>query len=185
MLVINENEIKHFNFGVEVKGTKETPTARLVFEGNGNHKMFPVTSEDGKFVHSLSYDALKELQEGLVYLEVLVGKTYFRPWEDKYTIKGAIVNESVAPIKKQIISEEVKKPEPKKEKPQVPAFKVLRLEYKNLLKAAGVSFLLGESNKNFEIKKKVLTIMENKYGRQVRPDLLKLNSIKIDELLIY
>jgi len=54
-----------------------------------------------------------------------------------------------------------------------------------LLKKAGASFLDGENDKNFQIKKKVLTMMENKYGKQVRADLLKLNSIKIDELLIY
>jgi len=181
MLIIKENETKHFNFGVEIKGTKETPSARLVFEGNGNHKMFPVNNNNGEFSHTLNYSALKDLKEGAVYLEVMVGKTYFRPWQDTYVVKASEIRENVKP--KQIIKEEVA---PVQQKPaQRPEFKSLRLEYKTLLKKAGASFLDGENDKNFQIKKKVLTMMENKYGKQVRADLLKLNSIKIDELLIY
>ena len=189
MLIIKENEIKHFSFGVEIKGSKEKPVARLVFEGNGNHKMFPVTLENGAYKHSLSFDKLKDLTEGTVYLEVLVGKTYFQPWKDQFSLVSSTIHESkvkefktkevvTAPKKVITESQEKVKAQPK------PDFNKLRREYKTMLRTNGIMFLEGESAENFEIKKKVLVMLENKYGRQVRQDLLKLNSIKIDELLI-
>jgi hypothetical protein len=185
MLIIKENEIKHFSFGVEIKGSKEKPVARLVFEGNGNHKMFPVTLENGAYKHSLSFDKLKDLTEGTVYLEVLVGKTYFQPWKDQFSLVSSTIHESkldkVFEKPKKIITESQEKV---KAQPR-PDFDKLRREYKTMLRTNGIMFLEGESAENFEIKKKVLVMLENKYGRQVRQDLLKLNSIKIDELLIF
>ena len=185
MLIIKENEIKHFSFGVEIKGSKEKPVARLVFEGNGSHKMFPVTLENGAYKHSLSFDKLKDLREGNVYLEVLVGKTYFQPWKDQFSLVSSTIQESkvkeVFEPKKKVITESAEKVKTQAK----PEFSKLRREYKNMLRTNGIMFLEGESPKNFEIKKKVLVMLENKYGRQVRQDLLKLNSIKIDELLIF
>jgi hypothetical protein len=183
MLIVKENEVKHFNFALDVKGTEDAPTARLVFESGNGSKMFPVFINEGKFSHSLSYSQLKDLGHGNVYLEVLVGKNYFRPWEDKYLVKEAFIQESKKETNKEIITEAKKSKV--EAKPKLPEFKQLRLEYKNLLKKSGASFLEGESPRNFELKKKVLTLMENKYGRETRSTLLKLAAINIEELLIY
>jgi hypothetical protein len=181
MLIIKENEIKHFKFDVEIKGTKELPSARLVFEGKDSNKMFPVTNSDGLFSHSINYSSIKDLKEGDVYLEVLVGKTYFRPWKDKYTIVEPIIKESVVEQKPTVIKETVA---PKPTKTETIPFSKLKKEYKSLLQQKGIVFLEGDNSKNIQIKKRVLTILENKYGKEVRPNLLKLNSIKVDELLI-
>ena len=187
MLIIKENEIKHFNFDVEIKGTKELPSARLVFEGKDGNKMFPVTNSDGLFSHSINYSSIKDLKEGDVYLEVLVGKTYFRPWKDKYTVVEPIINESVVEEKpkveeKQPIVQETVAPKPIKT--ETITFSKLKKEYKTLLGQKGIVFLEGDNSKNIQIKKRVLTILENKYGKEIRSNLLKLNAIKIDELLI-
>jgi hypothetical protein len=187
MLVIKENEIKHFSFGVEVKGSTESPIARLVFESNGNNKMFPVHIEDGAYRYSLSYDKLKDLREGNVYLEVLIGKNYFQPWKDTFTLVGSTIQESVEKpaIEPKVEQKKIITESKQKQIKAKPSFDTLRREYKNLLKQGGIMFLEGESPRNFQIKKKTLVMLENKYGRQVRKDLLKLNSIKIDELLIF
>ena len=191
MVSIKDNEIKHFNFNIEVKGAEvKSTSARLVFEGQGTSKMFPVNiDDDGIFRHAVKYSEIRDLREGKVYLEVLADKNYFKPWEDRYVVLGAYSpikestqKETAKPVEKKIIKESI---QPIVDEKLKPTYKELRKEYKSFLKKKGVSFLDGDTPQNVQIKRRVLSLMEQKYGKMVKLELQKLNSIKIDELLIY
>ena len=175
MINIQEHENKHFSFKLEVKGADlKNTSARLIFEGKNQNHFFPVKiNNTGLCEHQVMFDDVKSLKEGKVYLEVVANNTYFKPWEDTYR-----VNTTIIPIVN-LEENNIKSTSAVK-----PNFTSLRREYRSMLRHHGVSFLNGDTKENLDIKNIVISLLENKYGSNIKTDLSQLKSIKIDELII-
>jgi hypothetical protein len=203
MLLIKENEQKNFRFTIEVTGTElRNAEARLVFEDSQSNKFFPLEiKNDGTCEYQLEYADVRALSKGRVYLEVVAEQMLFKPWQDEFRVDTvrASVNESAEIIRKTLqaigsgaVRTKSTTATPAKKKRRVsesrksymPTYDELLAEFKKMMIAKKVSFIMGESAENRLKKKEVIAELYVKYGKSIKPELEQLTRTTIDELLI-
>lgn len=200
MLLIKENEQKNFRFIIEVTGTELRNTeARLVFEDENTNKFFPLEiKNDGTCQGRLDYADVKSLTKGRVYLEVVAESMLFKPWQDDFRVDATRVTvaESAEIVRKTLEAvggSRTKKAKGKKQRqpimaesilPHTPSYPQLLAEFKKLMIAKRVSFIMGESAENRAKKKEAISELYLKYGKEIKADLEQLTKTTIEELLI-
>jgi len=79
---------EEFSCDVDIEGSREEATARLIVETKDWTLLFPGTISDGKCnIPIKKLNIFEEGQKGTIKLEVIVEGTVFVPWEDEFKIK--------------------------------------------------------------------------------------------------
>lgn len=171
MYTLYTDKKEDFKCNIDVEGASISEThARLVLEGEKLNILYE-GKVDSSGNCSVNIDklknVLKEGEEGIMRLEVIVEDTFFSPWEDEFIVKTnkrvtvEVQNNNKPPLKENRIKVKVKSP--KKSNPHTETFV-------KLLEKKGINS--SNLNENTEIINKLMGRYVEKFKVEKPTDLL-------------
>lgn len=98
MIKIYKDKAQTFEFGIKVDGASLKNTkGRLILEQNGLSLLIEgAIDDDGKCKINIPSFSNIDVQEGNVYLEVIVNNSIFKPWQDKFVLAESVKVENIS-----------------------------------------------------------------------------------------